>query len=403
MNSYAIDPAADLASLIAEEFPGAAQSTYLSSCTRGLLPVSARRAVDSHLDDLVIGRTDKSGLFDLVEENRRLFAAMINGTAGEIALTKNVSEGLNILAASLEWQPGDNVVVTFSLEHPNNVYPWLNQKARYGIEVRVVPDLGGHIDIDAMIAAVDERTRLVTLPTVTFSPGFRADVSRLSEVCRERDVFLLVDAVQSVGVLHTDVKTMGVDGLATSTQKGLCGLYGMGFLYCREAWAEKINPAYLARFGVDLGEGAHEATMGATNYRLMPGARRFDVGNYNYPAAVVCLESLKILTSVGTERIETHVINLSHQLVLGLLDLGFNVAGGEPGPHLGSIVCIGTPSSGHDSTEDPEIEDLSKYLLENDVIHTIRRGMIRFALHLYNNADDVDRVLDLARNWRTSQ
>ncbi len=223
MNSYAIDPATDLAGLIAEEFPGAAQSTYLSSCTRGLLPVSARRAVDSHLDDLVIGRTDKSGLFDLVEENRRLFAAMINGTADEIALTKNVSEGLNILAASLDWQPGDNVVVTFSLEHPNNVYPWLNQKARYGIEVRVVPDLGGHIDIDAMIAAVDERTRLVTLPTVTFSPGFRADVRRLSEVCRERDVFLLVDAVQSVGVLHTDVKTMGVDGLATSTQKGLCG------------------------------------------------------------------------------------------------------------------------------------------------------------------------------------
>ena len=122
MNSYAIDPAADLAGLIAEEFPGAAQSTYLSSCTRGLLPVSARRAVDSHLDDLVIGRTDKSGLFDLVEENRRLFAAMINGTAGEIALTKNVSEGLNILAASLDWQfrlPGGGLALGRSGDRPH--------------------------------------------------------------------------------------------------------------------------------------------------------------------------------------------------------------------------------------------------------------------------------------------
>lgn len=402
MDSYAIDPVIDLATLTADEFPGAAQSTYLSSCTRGLLPMSARRAVDAHLDDLALGRTDKSALFDLIEETRRLFAALINATPGEIAMTKNVSEGLNILAASLDWQAGDNVVVTLDLEHPNNVYPWLNQEARHGIKVRAIPDRDGHIDIEAMIAAMDDRTRLVTLPTVTFSPGFRSDVRHLGEICRKRGVFLLVDAVQSVGVLHTDVNALGVDGLATSTQKGLCGLYGMGFLYCRNAWAERITPVYLARFGVDLGEGAHEAAMGATNYRLMAGAKRFDVGNYNYPAAAACLESMKILTSVGTKRIEAHVTQLSHRLVTELLDLGLPVAGGEPGPHLGSIVCIGKPGGGHDSTDDPEIEDLSKHLFENGVIHTIRRGMIRFALHVYNNVDDVGRVIELTRGWRTS-
>ena len=72
----------------------------------------------------------------------------------------------------------------------------------------------------------------------------------------------------------------------------------MGFLYCRQRWAEQLNPAYLTRFSVDLGEGAHEATLGSTNYQLMPGTRRFDLGNYNYPALLVASESLDILNRV---------------------------------------------------------------------------------------------------------
>ena len=84
--------------------------------------------------------------------------------------------------------------------------------------------------------------------TVTFAPGFRTDVAALGRLCRERDVLLLVDAAQSAGVLHTDVQRSGIDAFAVSTQKGLLGLYGMGFLYCRRAWAERLEPAYLARF-----------------------------------------------------------------------------------------------------------------------------------------------------------
>jgi hypothetical protein len=78
-----------------------------------------------------------------------------------------VSEGLNMIAAALDWQAGDNAVVCLDLEHPNNVYPWLNQRARSGIEVRAVAPLDGHVDAARIIAAIDARTRLVTLPTAT--------------------------------------------------------------------------------------------------------------------------------------------------------------------------------------------------------------------------------------------
>ena len=375
-------------------------TSYLSTCTRGLLPAPGRMALADHAESLANGQVDKSALFAAVEDTRVEFARLIASHADEVAFTKNVSEGLNIIAAALDWRAEENVVVCLDMEHPNNVYPWLNLRARHGIEVRRVAGRDGHVDGGRLIDAIDDRTRLVTMPTVTFAPGFRADVAAVGAICRDRGIFLLVDAVQSVGLLGTDVHSLGVDGLAVSTQKGLCGLYGMGFLYCRRGWAERLMPAYLARFSVDLGPGAHEATTGTATYELMPAARRFDLGNYNYPAIVVAAQSLNILERVGAEVIESHVTRLSHVLIEGLLEQGLPVAGGEPGPHSGSIVCIGrVGAGGHDSTDDPQIAALSRGLEEGGVVHTIRRGMIRLAFHLYNNDGDVERVLDIARKY----
>jgi cysteine desulfurase/selenocysteine lyase len=379
-------------------FPGYGHGTYLDTCARGLLPAPSRAALEEHLDALAIGSIDKAALFAATEATRASFARLVRCAPDEVAFTKNVSDGLNMIAASLDWRAGDNAVVCLDLEHPNNVYPWLNQRARHGIEVRAVAPVDGHVDAARIIAAIDARTRLVTLPTVTFSPGFITDIARVARVCRERGVLLLADAVQSVGVLDTDVAALGVDALAVSTQKGLCGLYGMGFLYCRREVAERLTPAYLARFGVNVGGGAHEATLGTSNYELMPGARRFDLGNYNYPGVLVAGASLRILEAVGTTAIETHVRGLATRLIDGLLEADLPVAGGAAGAHTGSIVCVGRiGAGGHDSTDDPEMAALSQRLTARGVVHTIRRGMLRFGLHLYNTEADVEQVLEVAR------
>ena len=381
-------------------FPQSQAGSYLSTCARGLLPVPSRAAIDAHLDALEAGSIDKDGLFQSVERVRDSFAQLVGCDADEIAFTKNVSEGLNIVAAALEWQAGDNVVVCLELEHPNNVYPWLNLRARAGVQVRAVAPRDGHVDIERVIRSIDHRTRLVTLPSVTFAPGFRADVAAVGRYCRERGVFTLVDAVQSVGILDTKVQQLSIDGLAVSTQKGLCGLYGMGMLYCRRHWADRLRPAYLARFGVDLGMDANEASLGGDNYQLAVGARRFDVGNYNYPGVVAAEQSLSILNAVTTTAIERHVMSLSRQLIDGLLELDVTVAGGECGEHTANIVCIGEPGAGHDRSDDPFINTLSEQLSAGGVKHTIRRGMIRMAFHLYNDETDVQRVLQLVAENR---
>ena len=378
------------------DFPATERWTYLDVAARCVFPRCVREAMDKHLDHRMLDGADKPKLFTLIEETRGRFATLVHGDPDEITFTKNVSEGLNMVAAGLDWRPGENVILCPELEHPNNIYAWLNLR-RLGVEVRAVPARAGAISAEEMLTRADARTRAITVSSVTFAPGFRTDLDRLGRACRERGIMFVVDAAQSVGVLATDVRRSCIDALSVSTQKGLLGLYGMGFLYCRREWAERMQPAYLARFGVDLGD-AHEASMGGFDYRLQPSARRFDLGNYNFLAAAAANASIQYLLEWGSAAIETYVVGLAHTLARGILELGLPVCGGAPGPHLAHIVSVGElGAGGHDSTEDPRFAALYKHLTENRVRLSIRRGILRFSLHLHNTLRDVERVLDLMK------
>ncbi len=385
----------DVFSAFRAGFPALEKWTYMDVAGRGVLSRETRAALDAHLDDRMMNGGDKDRFFALIERARGRFAQLVNAQPAEITYTKNISEGLNMVATGIQWKAGDNVVLCPALEHPNNVYPWLNLQ-RFGVEVRRVKPRDNHIPIAEMIRHMDARTRCATVSTVTFAPGFRTDIDALGKACRERDVLFLVDAAQSVGKLHTDVQQSNIDALSVSTQKGLLGLYGMGFLYLRRAWADRLQPVYLARFGVDLGE-AHEAAMGDDTFRLADGARRFDLGNYNFAATAAVDASMQQLLDIGTQRIERHVTGLSHALVQGYLDMGVPVAGGKPGAHLAGIVTIGNMSANHYGSDNERFNQLYQYLGDNQVKLSIRRGMLRFSLHAYNNLDDVNRVLELSR------
>jgi cysteine desulfurase/selenocysteine lyase len=384
------------------DFPATERWIYMDVSARGLLPRGARDALVEHLDERMLAELDKDGYFDLIERVRGRFARRINACADEVAFTKNVTEGVAAIAASIDWKAGDNVVICPEIEHPANVYPWLNLQRR-GVHIRMVTPRDGHMPVQEMASRIDDRTRVVTCATVSFAPGFRTDLAVLGAACRERDVMLVVDAAQSIGVLDDDVERLGIDAYAASTQKGLLGLYGMGFLYCRREWAERLQPAYLSRFGVDLGD-ASEADLGSFEYRLAPGARRFDLGNYNFTAALNVDVTLEYLERWDKAALEAYVLDLAHRLARGFLELGLPVSGGEPGQHLAHIVTVGDMAAGgHDSTSDTRMQSLHDYLTEHSVKLSIRRGVLRFSLHLYNTREDVERVLDLVRAWQRSR
>jgi len=258
---------------------------------------------------------------------------------------------------------------------------------------------GGVYPVAEMVAAVDAHTRLVTVCAVSFAPGLRTDLAPLAEVCRLQDVLFMVDGAQSVGMIDSDVERFGVDALAVSTQKGLMGLYGMGFLYVRRAWAQRLEPMYLARFGVDLGDKG-EAALGEFDFRLMPGARRFDLGNYNFLGAAAAEAALDVIHGVGIHAIEAHNLALAERLAEGIKALGLPLIGEPSGAHRAQIVMVGTLGEGHDAADDGAMQSLYEFLSGQGVKLSVRRGAVRFSIHVYNSTEDVDQLLDLVRQWR---
>lgn len=390
------DPAEEIAGARAD-YPGARKWTYANAAQFGVLSQASRAAIAAVVDGQVSGDAVKDDWWALAKSARGRFARLINAGEAEIAYTKNVSEGLNIIANAMPWQEGDNVVLCPELEHPNNVYAWLNLKKR-GVEARLVPGRDGDIDAGAMIEAIDTRTRVVTASTVTFTPGFRTDIEALGKACRERDVFFLVDAVQSTGVLETDVEDALIDGLATSSAKGLLGIGGLGFLYCRSAWIDRLEPAYLARFSVDLPD-AHESEMAGEDYELLADAQRFEIGNYNWAGIAAVDASLERLLELGPRHIEAHAVGLASDLARGLGELGLPVTS-PPAERLRThIVTVGTLAArGAKATADRRLNHIARHLQAERVKFSIRRGLLRFGFHLYNNGEDVERIVTLARD-----
>jgi cysteine desulfurase / selenocysteine lyase len=188
-------PAANSVAEAYRQYPATEQLTYMDVAARGLISRDVRAAIDAHLDARMRHGRNQEEYFALVERTRGRFAELINAHPDEVALTKNVSEGINMVAAGIPWQAGDSVVVCPELEHPNNVYCWLHLR-RLGVDVRMVRPRDGHIPIDETISAIDARTRVVTASTVMFAPGFRTDIDRLGHACRERGLFFMVDAAQ---------------------------------------------------------------------------------------------------------------------------------------------------------------------------------------------------------------
>ena len=382
---------------IRARYPAAQHSTFLNITSGTPLSLAAKAAAIDLLERQALGAAERDWRMPLLDKARERFARLIHARASEIAVTKNVSEGLNIVANAIDWQPGDNVVVCADLEHPNNVYLWLALRSR-GVEVRAPRARDGAIDTQAMINAIDARTRLLTVASVTFAPGFRAELETLGHACRKAGALFLVDGVQSCGILDLDVEACGIDALATSNSKGLIGLAGLGFLYVHRDWIERLNPAYIGRYSIERGKG-HESEIENHEFRLLGDARRFEAGNYNWVGIAAAQASLGEILEVGTPAIEARAVGLASTLAEELKIAELPVTEPPAGVPRSHIVTVGRLGAGDTkATGDPKLDRIAAGLREDGIKFTIRKGLLRFGFHYFNDESDVARVVDVTRS-----
>lgn len=355
---------------------------YLDSAHQTPLATSVRKALEAFYEEANQFGGPKRVWLERVEAVRARAAAFLGAQPQELAFTKNTSEGLNIAANALGLAPGDNVLLIEG-DHPNNAYAWLNLQ-RQGVEVRFVKLPSGVADAALFAPRVDARTRAISLSHVTFHAGHRHDVASVGRLCRERGVKLVVDAMQSVGVVPVDVKAMGISILAAGCHKGLLVPQGLGLLYV-DAALHELQPAYLAIAG--LARPPADLIADPQDLQLRADAGRFEIGNYNLPDIHALQAALDLIEGVGVGNIEQHVLELGDRLIERMDALGVRLVGPRERSRRAHIYVLDLPA-----------RQWLPYLEREGVRVSPERDGIRVSFGLFNSPDDVDRFARIIEN-----
>ena len=333
-----------------QHFPGLLDKTFLDAACVSLAPRPAVEAIEKFLELAMVCPLESSTHHHIFMDEMRAAArpacaALIAAHSDEIALVESTTHGLSLAADAILLQPGDRVLLS-DLEFLQVAVPW-TQKKKDGIEIDVVPNHQGEVRAEDFAARITPRTRVITVSTVQWTNGYRLDLAAFSRLCRERGIWLVVDAIQQLGALPLNLQETPVDILACGGHKWLNSPFGCGFLYINSDSQARLRPptaGYLDIKDPDGGWGEYfqtPAIVPVQDYQYVQTARRFETGGTaNYPGAVGLAASLKLIQELGPERIESHIRGLTDLLLKGLDTLGIKVVTPRATQNRSSIVTF---------------------------------------------------------------
>ena len=358
------------------QFPSAETAIHLDHASVGPISLRVAEVMQQNADDQARSGFDPAWRHD-IERVRRQVAWLVGSQPDNVAYVQNTSFGLSIAANGVDWQPGDNVVLP-TREFPSNYYPWLNLRRR-GVELRLVEAPEGHASIDDIAAAIDRRTRVVTLSAVQFSNGCRYDLAAIGGLCRQRGVLFVVDGTQAVGALRVEVEASGIDVLAVSAHKWMLGPPGIGFVTLSTRALEVIQPSVVGWLSV--------ADPFAFDYQLdlTPSASRFEPGTENVVGILGLGGTISLLQEYTPQWVEERILRLTDHVCQEVTARGFVVQSPRQDRQRSGIVIFSKP--------DTDPEQLHERLAAAGVKCAVRAGGIRFSPHYYNTTDEIDTAL----------
>jgi selenocysteine lyase/cysteine desulfurase len=331
---------------------------------------------------------------DFLEDSdrlRSLFARLIGAPdAQRIAIVPSVSYGTATVVRNLALERGQNIVVLHE-QFPSNVYPWRSLAQRDGIELRTVsppedqPQRGREWNA-RILEAIDSHTAVVALGHVHWADGTRFDLEQIGARAREAGAALVIDGTQSVGALPFDVQRLQPDALICAGYKWLLGPYSIGAAYLgpRFGGGTPLEETWLGRLG-------SEDFRGLVNYQdeYQPGALRYDMGERsNFILLPMLIAALEQLLEWGVANIQEYCRALTRDLIHEACGLGFTVEAEEA--RAAHLFGLRLPRG-----LDPDT--LAEASRERNVFVSVRGSALRISPHVYNDARDVDALLDVLR------
>jgi len=334
-------------------------------------------------ENAVAGARNYGAWVETEQALRAQLRRLINAASvSEIALLKNTSEALSVVAYGLTWLPGDNVVIT-DQEFPSNRIVW-ESLAKFGVETRAAALSGDSSPEHAILSCIDEHTRVVSVSSVQYATGLRLDLERIGAACRERDILFCVDAIQSLGAVDFDVQTCQADFVMADGHKWMLGPEGLALFYCRAGIMDRLE---LQQYGWHMVE--EHGDYDSPTWRLASSARRFECGSPNMLGIHALHASLSLLHEIGMPAIEKRVTENSRHLIeyFSARDNAFRlITPAEPERHAGIVTFR--------PLREP-VGELHERLRKANVICALRGGGIRFSPHFHTPRAQLERALQL--------
>lgn len=310
---------------------------------------------------------------------RQRLARLINAAEADVALLKNTSEAISVVAFGFPWQAGDNLVLAAE-EFPSNRIPW-QALSRLGVTCRVVPLTGAADPEGALLAQCDRRTRLLTVSSVQYGNGLRMDLERLGAACRARGIAFCVDAIQSLGALPFDAQAVQADFVMADGHKWMLGPEGLALLWVRPAWRERLT---LYQYGWHMTRQAGD--FDAADWQPADDARRFECGSPNLLGVHGLEASLSLIQEHGIRQVAQDLLDRTGYLVERITaSAALELLGDAQPARRAGIVTF--------RHRRLDTAALHRRLTEAGVVCALRGGGVRLSPHFYTPFAQLDQAL----------
>lgn len=361
---------------IRQLFPITGNYIFLNNAAESPLNLRFLDRLNGYLDMAVNEPQNKPAVRDNV---RIKLSELLGGRPDEYALVTSTGTGLSTIARGYNWQKGDNVVVPMD-EHWNNTFPWQALEKK-GLDVRFMPiDDDNRIQPEKLVALTDHNTKIIAISAVRFNSGFRTDLKAIAKIAHDKGGLLMVDGIQGAGVAPINVEDDNIDILCSGGFKWLLGMPGTGFLYVNSDVQELISP---------ISPGMFAADNYSKELEYYPDARRFETGSIAYSLFHGWTAGLELLQEIGIENIYKRVMLLTGRIISGLHSKDIEIVTPVENIEERSGILLFTMGS-----EDAN-KILYKKLLENNIIVTLRDGLIRVSPSFYNTEEEIDSFINL--------
>jgi selenocysteine lyase/cysteine desulfurase len=311
------------------------------------------------------------------------FARLINASTDEIGLLHSTGEAENVIARGLDLKAGDNVVIS-SLHYDNEFILYRVLQKELGIDFRIAPHRNGAVEAKDVEPFVDSRTRLISVALVSHQNGYVHDLGALAELAHAHGAYLYADAIQAVGSIIVDVKATQVDFLCSGAYKWLLSRNGVAPFYVKRSLFDRLR---LDRYG----EGQISNRLPHFEYELYTDARRFESATASTGATAELAASLKYIDGLGMVNIDAHGVRLGLKLQHELVNMGHRLF--TPPGNRCPIVAF---------YSDQPTNKIRALFAENKINVTARNGTVRVSPAVFNNDEDIDRFLEVARKLLSS-